>query len=161
VSFTHRTHPGRRVAHLDEDAVRELHAAVVILESLAVRRAPPFDAARRAGLRAANARLRAARDPVTAALADRDLHARLVEPGAGAELRRTLRPIEAALQPLAVGGDARGVRRHADEHDAVIDALAEGEHARAAERLREHLAGRLPALLGGVANRTGHAAGRA
>jgi DNA-binding GntR family transcriptional regulator len=157
VMTTHRTDPASRVAHLDEDEVRELNAQAAILESLAVSRAPAYDAPRRARLRGANADLRAARDPVTAAIADHEVHRRLVEPSSDPALLATLRPVRAALRPLTVGGAARDVRRHADEHDAVIAALAAGDHARAAERLRRHVAGGLPALLAGVAGRTGGA----
>jgi DNA-binding GntR family transcriptional regulator len=155
VTFVMSTDPVAGAAGLDEAAVRELNAATAILESLALRLAPPFDAARRAGLRAANARLRAARNPVTAAIADRDVHRRLVEPGADAVLLDTLRPAQAALRPLAAKHHVADVRRHAAEHDAIIDALAAGDVAGAAQRLREHVTGRLPALLDAVASRTG------
>ena len=136
VTFVMSTDPVAGTAPLDEASVRELNAVAAILESLAVRLAPPFDAARRAALRAANARLRAAPDPVSAAIADREVHRRLVEPG----------------------DDAGDVRRHAAEHDAIIDALAAGDVAAAAVRLRDHVAGRLPALLDAVGTRTGRAA---
>ena len=38
------------------------------------------------------------------------------------------------------------VERSAAQHDAIIDALARGEHAEAAQRVRENLAGGLPDL---------------
>jgi DNA-binding GntR family transcriptional regulator len=158
VTFAMSTDPVAGTASLDEASVRELNAVAAILESLAIRLAPPFDAARRAALRAANARLGAAPDPVSAAIADREVHRRLVEPGADAVLLGTLRPAEAALQPLAARDDAGDVRRHAAEHDAIIDALAAGDVAAAAVRLRDHVAGRLPALLDAVGTRTGSAA---
>jgi DNA-binding GntR family transcriptional regulator len=158
VTTTHRTDPASRVAHLDEDEVRELNAQAAILESLAVRLAPAYDGRRRARLRAANAALRAAREPVTAAIADHEVHQRLVEAAADPALLATLRRVRAALRPLAAVGAARDVGRHADEHDAVIAALAAGDHARAADRLRRHVAGGLPELLAGVASRTGEAA---
>jgi DNA-binding GntR family transcriptional regulator len=157
VTTTHRTDPSSRLAHLDEDEVRELNAQAAILESLAVRRAPAYDGPRRARLRAANAALRAAREPVAAAIADHEVHLRLVEASSDPALLATLRRVRAALRPLAAGGAAHDVRRHADEHDAVIAALAAGDHARAAERLRRHVAGGLPELLAGVAGRTGGA----
>jgi DNA-binding GntR family transcriptional regulator len=143
-------------ARLDDVAVRELNAVAAILESLAVRLAPPFDGRRCAGLRAANARLHAARDPVTAAIADREVHRRLIEPCTDDSLLGTLRPVQVALRAVAVSARARDTRRHAAEHDAVIDVLANGDNARAAERLRRHVAARLPELLGVVATRTDH-----
>jgi DNA-binding GntR family transcriptional regulator len=156
VTFLERTAPRSRTAPLDDVAVRELNAVAGILESLAVFLAPPFDGRRRAGLRAANARLRAARDPVAAAIADRDVHRRLVEACSDESLLGTLEPIEAALRHLAATGGVRDPERHATEHDAVIDALAAGDNAGAAERLRKHVAARLPALLAAVATRTDH-----
>jgi DNA-binding GntR family transcriptional regulator len=143
------TDPASRLAGLDEPAVRELNAVTALLESLAVRLAPPFDASRRARLRAANARLRAARDPVSAAIADRDVHRRLVEAGADEALRAVLEPVEAALRPVRATHPP-GPAAHAAEHDAVIEALAAGDNALAAERLRTHVAGRLPTLLAAV-----------
>jgi DNA-binding GntR family transcriptional regulator len=158
MTTTHRTDPASRMAHLDEDEVRELNAQAAILESLAVRQAPAYDAPRRARLRAANAALRAAHEPVAAAIADHEVHLRLVEASSDPALLAALRRVRAALRPLAPGGAAaHDVRRHADEHDAVIAALAAGDHARAAERLRRHVAGGLPELLAGVAGRTGGA----
>lgn len=139
--------PAAELRRLDEGAVRELHAVAAILETLAVRLAPPFSAARRAELRAANARLRGATDPVSAAIADRDVHRRLVEPGADETLLSTLRPVQAALRRLLTVHGASEPRRHAAEHDAIIDALADGDHELAAGRLRAHLSARLPALV--------------
>ena len=49
-----------RLPELDPRELRELYPAVAILETLALRQAPPFDAATLAALRAANADLRAA-----------------------------------------------------------------------------------------------------
>lgn len=147
------SHPAGALRHLDEGAVRELHAVQVILESLAVRQAPPFDAAHRARLRAANARLRAATDPVTAAIADRDVHRALVERDAETSLLATLRPVQAALRRLPMTLGAGAAQRHAAEHDAVIAALAAGDHDLAARRLRGHLRGRLPDLLRAVPRR--------
>jgi DNA-binding GntR family transcriptional regulator len=150
VTFALRSDPAARLAGLDEPAVRELHAVTTVLAALAVRLAPPFDAPRRAALRAANERVRAARDPMTAAIADREVHERLVEPCADEAVLATLAPAQAALRRLrpARGPDARA---HAAEHDAVIDALADGDNALASARLRAHLIGRLPELLAAVA----------
>jgi DNA-binding GntR family transcriptional regulator len=157
MSPTARSDPRDRLVHLDEPAVRELNAVAAILESLAVRRAPAFDAARHARLRAANARLRRAPDAVTAAIADCEVHALLVEPGADGDVLAMLRPVRGALRTCAAKRLGDSADRHAAEHDAVIDALADGDHALAAKRLREHVARGLPGLLEGVANRTDRA----
>jgi DNA-binding GntR family transcriptional regulator len=90
---------------------------------------------------------------VTAAIADRDVHRRLVEPGADASLLATLHPVEAQLRRLAAVLGGPEPRRHAAEHDAIIDALADGDHDLAAARLRAHLAARLPALLDAAGGR--------
>jgi len=157
VSFVMDSEPAAAPPPLDEAQARELNAVAAILESLAVRLAPPFDGRRRARLRAANARLRAARGPVAAAIADRDFHSGLVEPCPDEQLLATLRPVQEALQaPAARTADAPG--RHAADHDRVIEALADGDNARAAERLRAHLAARLPALLAAVTPANGGAA---
>jgi DNA-binding GntR family transcriptional regulator len=158
VTFVMSTDPIAGTAALDEASVREYNAVIALLESLAVRLSPPFDAQRRAALRAANARLRAASDPVAAAIADRDVHRRLIEPGADAILLDTLRPAQTALRPLAADGHAGDARRHAAEHDEIIDALAAGDIAAAADRLREHVTGRLQPLLDAVGTRTGRSA---
>jgi len=148
-----RSEPAARLADLDEHAVRELNAVATLLEALAVRIAPAFDAPRRAALRAANARLRGAGDPVTAAIADREVHRRLVDTCGDDALLATLRPVDATLRRLRPVRGVRGAaaRSHAAEHDAVIDALEAGDNALASERLRAHVAGRLPELLGAVA----------
>jgi DNA-binding GntR family transcriptional regulator len=160
MSPTARSNPRERLVPLDEPTVRELNAVAAILESLAVRRAPAFGAGRRARLRAANARLRRAPDAVTAAIADGEVHALLVEPGADEEVLAMLRRVRDTLRTCAATHPRGGAERHAAEHDAVIDALSDGDHALAATRLREHVARGLPALLEGVANRTDRA-GRA
>jgi DNA-binding GntR family transcriptional regulator len=153
VSPTLSSDPAAAPRRLDDVAVRELHAVAVILESLAVRLSPPFSAARRAELRAANARVRAARDPVTMAIADREVHRLLVESCGDASLLGTLTPVQAALRRLPAADDPGAPRRHAAEHEAVIDALAAGDQELAARRLRAHDAGRLPELLAAVPRR--------
>ena len=157
VTFVMSTDPIAGTVGLDEASVREYNAVTALLESLAVRLAPAFDAQRRAALRA-NARLRVASDPVAAAIADREVHRRLVEPGADAILLDTLRPAQTALRQLAADGHAGDARRHAAEHAEIIDGLAAGDIAGAADRLRDHVTGRLEALLDAVASRTGRSA---
>jgi DNA-binding GntR family transcriptional regulator len=135
---------------LDEREAREINAAAGILEGLAVSLAAAFDAAQIDELRAANERFRlSAGDPRAIAVADHDLHRRLVEPCANERLLATLSPIRRSLlrwQTAAELDDAEVVVA-ASEHDAIIDLLAVGDHEAAAERLREHIAAGLPALL--------------
>ena len=136
-------HHARRPA---EDA-GELHAIVVILETLAVRTARPPEPRAIDELRAANGRLAAAGDDRAAvADADAEIHALLTEPCGDAEVLGLLEDTRAALarvDPAPVAGGAE-VARAIREHAAIIDALAAGDPARAAERLRVHLVRRRP-----------------
>ncbi len=152
------SHTARRPRPLDEGAVRELHAVATILESLAVRLAPRFSAPRRAALRTANARLRVAPDPVSAAIADREVHRALAEACGDESLLETLTPVQATLRRVPAIQGAGAQRRHAAEHDAIIDALGAGDNELAARRLRAHIGGHLPELLRALA---GRAAGQA
>jgi DNA-binding GntR family transcriptional regulator len=135
---------------LDEREAREINAVVGILEGLAVALAARFDAARIDELRAANERFRlSAGDPRAIAVADHDLHRRLVEACDDERLLDTLAPVRRSLLrwQSAAGLDDAEVVVAASEHDAIIDALASGDHHGAAQRLREHVAAGLPALL--------------
>jgi len=136
-------HHARRPA---EDA-RELRAIVVILETLAVRTAPPPEPRAIDELRAANGRLAAAGDDRSAlAEADAEIHALLTERCGDAQVLGLLEDTRTALYrvdpaPVAGGADvARAIREHA----AIIDAVAAGDRARAADRLRVHLVRRPP-----------------
>ena len=80
----------------------------------------------------------------------REVHRQLVEACADDTLLATLRPVQAALRRVRPSGGP-SPRAHAAEHDAIIDALAARDAPLASERVRAHVAGRLPALLAGVA----------
>jgi DNA-binding GntR family transcriptional regulator len=139
---------------IDEREAREINASAGILEGLAVMLAPPFDAARIDELRAANQRFRtSAGDPRAVAVADHDLHRRLVDPCGDERLLRTLAPVRRLLHRWqgATDVDDATVVVAASEHDAIIDLLAAGNHEGAAQRLREHIAAGLPALLAAAA----------
>ena len=134
-------HHARRPA---EDA-GELHAIVVILETLALRTAPPPEPRAIDELRAANGRLAAAGDD-RAAAADAEIHALLTERCGDARVLGLLEDARTALarvDPAPVAGGAE-VARAIREHAAIIDALAAGDPARAADRLRVHLVRRRP-----------------
>lgn len=165
---------------LEESEARELNAVVGILEALAVSLAPPFDAATIAELREANVRLRklagvagsasaprgasAGADATTpnaaaVAVADHDFHRRLADPCGDEQLLTTLAPVRRSIYHLAVSATptAADVQRAAADHDAVVDALVAGDHAAAAQLLREHIAAGLSELL--AAGEPGDAAG--
>jgi DNA-binding GntR family transcriptional regulator len=137
----------------DEGEARELNAIAGVLEALALRLSPAFDPAEIAELRIAGHRYRWSGDDASSlAVADHDFHSRLVERCGDERLLGTLGPVRDALYhwQTQLEPDAAQVARAAREHDAIVDALADGDHAAAAELVREHVAGGLPVLLGAV-----------
>lgn len=138
---------GWRPAPLDPGELRELYPAVAILESLAVRRSPPYEPAALEELRAATARLRAAvGDPRAAIDADYDFHERLTVGCGNPGLVRVLGSVKRALVPYerAYMVDAARIARSAAQHDGIIAALEAGDHALAAARVRENFTSALP-----------------
>jgi DNA-binding GntR family transcriptional regulator len=133
---------------LDPAELRELIPSLLILESVAVRESPPFDAETIAALRAANQRLRdSACDPTTAALADDEFHRRLTAGCGNAHLLAQVDLVRKALlgyERLYMLSPER-LARSVDEHEAIIAALESGDHALAADRVRENFTSGLPA----------------
>ena len=128
---------------------RRLYPSVVVLESLAIRQSPPFTAGTIAALRHANARLAAsAGDPGAAIMADDDFHTHLTADCGNDHLLAALRPIRRALlrYERVYMRDPSRIERSVDQHEAIVAALEAGDHAGAAQRLRENLAGGLPDL---------------
>ena len=128
---------------------RRLYPSVVVLESLAVRTMPPLDAEALAALRAANERLRAAAgDPAAAIAADDDFHQVLTAGCGNAHLLAALGPVRRALlryERVYMREPAR-VARSVAQHASIVEALERGDHAEAAQRVRENLARGLPDL---------------
>ncbi|HWM11804.1 MAG TPA: BTAD domain-containing putative transcriptional regulator [Solirubrobacteraceae bacterium] len=130
---------------------RRLYPSVVVLESLAIRQAPRFDAGGIAELRAANARMLAAAaagDPAAAIVADDDFHRRLTADCGNAHLLAALDPVRRGLmryERVYMREPAR-VERSVAQHDAIVTALERGDHAEAAQLLRGNLSGGLPDL---------------
>jgi DNA-binding GntR family transcriptional regulator len=130
---------------------RRLYPSVVVLESLAIRQAPPFDAGGIAELRAANARMLAAAaagDPAAAIVADDDFHRRLTADCGNAHLLAALDPVRRALMRYerVYMREPSRVERSVAQHDAIVAALERGDHAEAAQLLRGNLSGGLPDL---------------
>ena len=102
-----------------------------------------------ATLRDANDRFRAARnDPAAAIAADDDFH-RALTAGCGNEhLLAALRPVRRALlrYERVYMLEPERIERSALQHDLIVQALQRGDHAAAAQRVRENLAGGLPDL---------------
>ena len=128
-------------ALLDSDELRELQPAELILECAGVRHAPPYDPATLDGLRAANARLRAAADPAAAATADEEFHRTLTERCGNPRLLAVLESLRRRLAPYrrAYLADAARVERSAEQHDAILGALERGDHPAAESRLRQYV----------------------
>ena len=133
---------------LDAGELRELYPAALILESLAIREAPPFDTALLGELRSANARLRAAGDPLSAIAADDDFHALLLSRCDNERLLEVLRPIRRELlrYERAYMVDAARIERSAGQHDAIVAALERGEQGAASRAVRENFMTALPDL---------------
>ena len=139
---------GFRAAPLAMSEARRLYPAAVVLESVAVRRSPRFGQEQLQALRDANASLRAAADDTAAAIAaDDEFHRVLIARCGNDELVTALLPIKRALRYERVYlADPERIERSVAQHDAIIAALERGEHAEAAQLLRENLGSGLPDL---------------
>jgi DNA-binding GntR family transcriptional regulator len=137
-----------RACRLDAREVRELYPAVLLLEALAVRHAPAFSEAVLDELRAANAQLHDAQDPESACQADDEFHRRLTADCGNERLLRVVHPIRRALLPYerVYFATAEHRARSAGQHDAIIEALAGGDHAGAANLVRANFTTALPEL---------------
>ena len=139
---------GYRATRLDAGELRELHPAALMLECLAVREAPPYDAGTLGVMREANARLRAAPDPIAAMAADDDFHVALLRHCDNERLLDVLRPVRRSLlrYERAYMIEPERIERSAAQHDAIIDALERGDRAEAAQGVRENFMHALPDL---------------
>jgi DNA-binding GntR family transcriptional regulator len=136
------------IDELDPTELRELIPSLLILEGVALRASPPFDAEAIAGLRAANAKLRDSEgDATAAAQADDEFHRHLL---AGCDNRRLLEAVELVRTALLRYErlymlSAERLARSVAEHEAIVAALEAGDHGLAAERVRENFTSGLPA----------------
>ena len=137
----------READALDPAELRELNPSLLILEALAVRESPLFDADAIAALRAANKRLLdSAGDAAAAALADDDFHRLLTKDCGNARLLEVVDPVRRALlayERVYMLSRER-LARSVDEHESIIAALERGDHARAADLLRENFTTGMP-----------------
>jgi DNA-binding GntR family transcriptional regulator len=134
---------------LDPAELRELYPSVLILEALAIRESPPFDAAALAELRAANQRLVDSKgDAVAAAQADDDFHRRLTADCGNEQLLAVLDPVRRALlayERVYMLSPER-LARSARQHEEIVAALEQGDHELASERVRENYTSAMPEL---------------
>jgi DNA-binding GntR family transcriptional regulator len=141
---------GFSVAPLDELELRELYPVVLLLEGLAMRSAPAFEAERVASLREINDRMVAAiEDSMTAATCDWEFHEELVRGCGNEQLLDTLRPLKRQLlrYEFAYMDDRDKVAHSAHQHAAIADALERGDHEAAALIVEANFREALPAML--------------
>jgi DNA-binding GntR family transcriptional regulator len=138
-----------RAARLDSAELRELYPAVLMLESIALRDQPRFDAEALDELRAANARLRAAEgDGAAASLADDAFHRRLTAACGNERLLAVLEPVRRELlryERIYMDAPER-LARSARQHDEIVAALEAGDNALAAQLVRANFTTALPDL---------------
>jgi DNA-binding GntR family transcriptional regulator len=134
---------------LDPAELRELHPAELILECVGIRHAPPYDPAALDELRAATERLRAAADPLAAARADEDFHRGLAARCADPRVVEAIVPLQLKLRPYkrAYLSEPDHIERSAAQHEAIVGALAAGDHPAAEQRLRRYRAASLSELM--------------
>ena len=139
---------GYRASRLDSREVRELYPAVLVLEAVAVRDAPPYDAAAIERMREANAALVGAGDAEAGARADDLFHERLTEGCGNQRLLDVVRPLRHALMDYerVYFSTPQRRERSAAQHDAIIESLAAGDQERAAALVRDNFTTALPEL---------------
>jgi DNA-binding GntR family transcriptional regulator len=139
----------RQADVLDPAELRELIPSLLMLEGVAVRESPPYDAEAIASLRAANRRLRdASGDAEAAARADDEFHRRLTAGCTNAQLLELVDLTRKALlsyERLYLLSPER-LAQSVGEHEAIVAALESGDHALAAVRVRENFTSGLPTL---------------
>jgi len=142
----HVPHQGARVEPLDVDDLRDLFEVRLALESLAVRRAAARITADQ--LEAARAALgeldeaRAAQDVRGAMRAHTDFHFALYEPCGAPWLLHMIRPAwdrTERFRPALFSAAGELQDRHREIDGRLLDAVSDGDAARAAEALYEHL----------------------
>jgi DNA-binding GntR family transcriptional regulator len=134
---------------LDPGELRELIPSLLLLEATAIREAPPFDAEAIAALRAINQRVRDSQgDAAAAAQADDDFHRRLLAGCRNAHLLEVVDLVRKALlgyERLYMLSPQR-LALSVEQHKAIVAALEAGDHALAADRLRENFTSGLPTV---------------
>jgi DNA-binding GntR family transcriptional regulator len=132
---------------LDPAELRELIPSLLILEGVALRESPPFDAEAIAALRAANQQmLDSAGDAAVAAAADDEFHRLLTSACDNAHLLEVVDLVREALVSYerAYLLSRERLERSVSEHEAIVAALERGDHELAAERVRENFTSGLP-----------------
>jgi DNA-binding GntR family transcriptional regulator len=142
-----------RVAPVDVEQARRIYPIIMALEALAVRLAAPKLREPDLNLMVqANERLAVALktgDPVAASEADREFHDVLVEASENPDLAEIMDDLKAKLRRLEVAyfGGLLVADRSVAEHDAIVEALREGDADRAADLVETNWRGSLERIL--------------
>ena len=135
-----------------EDEARELYVVAILLEGLAIRSAPRFDDDALARLRAVNDRLLGDAGDDDASQTDDEFHRLLVAGCGNDQLIEQHAAAKAALlrYERSYFHEPELRRRSHGEHEAIVAALAAGDHARAAVAVRRNFESSLPDLTRGL-----------
>jgi DNA-binding GntR family transcriptional regulator len=138
------------VAPMSEIEVREGYPVVILLEGLAVRSTPGFPAESIARLRAINAAMGSeGSDPLAAATHDWEFHEELVRHCGNEQLLGTLRPLKRLLLRYEYHYMSAQdfVSRSVHQHDAIIEALENGDRERASALVEDNFRDSMPGIL--------------
>jgi DNA-binding GntR family transcriptional regulator len=138
------------VAPMSEIEVREGYPVVILLEGLAVRSTPEFPAESIARLRAINAAMTdEGSDALAAATHDWEFHEELVRHCGNDQLLSTLRPLKRLMLRYEYHYmSARDfVSRSVHQHDAIIEALEQGDRERASALVEDNFRDSMPGIL--------------
>jgi DNA-binding GntR family transcriptional regulator len=133
-----------RVTPLDPEDAKQIYPIIWSLERLAISMAAPqLGAHEMAAMERCNARLRRALDagdPVEASRADADFHQVFIDATGNPELGKILSSVKVKLRRLEVAyfGGSLVASRSIEEHEAVIDALRQGDVQRAADAVQQN-----------------------
>jgi DNA-binding GntR family transcriptional regulator len=138
------------VSPMSEIEVREGYPVVILLEGLAVRSTPEYPAESIARLRAINAAMAdEGSDPLAAATHDWEFHEELVRHCGNDQLLSTLRPLKRLMLRYEYHYmSARDfVSRSVHQHDAIIEALEQGDRERASALVEDNFRDSMPGIL--------------
>jgi DNA-binding GntR family transcriptional regulator len=138
------------VAPMSEIEVREGYPVVILLEGLAVRSTPEFPGESIARLRAINAAMaEEGSDALAAATHDWEFHEELVRHCGNEQLLSTLRPLKRLMLRYEYHYmSARDfVSRSVHQHDAIIEALEQGDRERASALVEDNFRDSMPGIL--------------
>jgi len=138
------------VAPMSEIEVREGYPVVILLEGLAVRSTPEFPPESIARLRAINAAMAdEGGEALAAATHDWEFHEELVRHCGNDQLLGTLRPLKRLMLRYEYHYMAARdfVSRSVHQHEAIIEALEQGDRERASALVEDNFRDSMPGIL--------------